>query len=133
MIAPSVVAGIDLVQIREVAQSLERLGEAYVRRIFTEDEIAYCSSQPPLAPARFAARFAAKEATLKALRLQDEGLNLRQIEVLRTAGGGTDLALHGTAKERAEAAGWTSWAVSLSHEGDYAIALVVVQVGGVTR
>jgi holo-[acyl-carrier protein] synthase len=130
MTIPSVRVGIDLVKIAEVAESLEHLGDAYAKRIFTEEEIAFCSTHPPLAPSRYAARFAAKEATLKALRMEDQGLDLRSIEVVRTPGGATDLALHGSAAEHAKKAGWTSSAVSLSHEGDYAIAIVVAQVGG---
>ena len=130
MTIPSVRVGIDLVRIGEVAESLERLGETYAKRIFTDDEIAYCAAHPPLAPARFAARFAAKEAALKALRMEDQGVDLRHIEVVRTPGGGTDLALYGHAAEWAQTQGWTSSAVSLSHEGDYAIAIVVAQVGG---
>ena len=131
MTIPSVTVGVDLVRIREVADSLERLGDAVDRakRIFTDDEIAYCAAHPPLAPNRFAARFAAKEATLKALRMEDQGVDF-DIEVVRTPRRGTDLALHGAAAEWARAAGWTSSAVSLSHEGDYAIAVVVGQVGG---
>jgi holo-[acyl-carrier protein] synthase len=130
MTIPSIRVGVDLVRIAEVAESLERLGDAYAKRIFTDDEIAFCSAHPPLAPSRFAARFAAKEATLKALRMEDQGVDFRSIEVVRTPGGGTDLALHGHAAEWAQSAGWTSSAVSLSHEGDYAIAMVVAQVGG---
>jgi holo-[acyl-carrier protein] synthase len=130
---PSISVGIDLVEISEVARSLEKLGEAYAKRIFTDDEIKYCSTSPSLAPSRFAARFAAKEAALKALRLWDRGLDFRHIEVRRNPGGGTDLALHGAAVTWAETAGWTSWAVSMSHEGNYAIAMVVAQVAGASR
>jgi holo-[acyl-carrier protein] synthase len=79
-----------------------------------------------MAPARFAARFAAKEATLKVLRLDDQGLDLRAIEVKQMPGGWTDLLLHGRAKQLADEAGWSSWSVSLSHEGDYATAVVAV-------
>lgn len=135
MTMPSIRVGIDLVQISEVARSLEHLGDAYAKRIFTDDEIAYCSANPPIAPSLFAARFAAKEAALKALRVedQDQGLDLRTIEVRRLPGGGAELVLHGTAAVWAQTAGWTAWDMSLSHEGDYAIALVVAQVGGTDR
>jgi holo-[acyl-carrier protein] synthase len=125
-----VIVGIDLVQVSQVASSLDRLGEAYANRIFTAEEIAYCSTNPIMAPSRFAARFAAKEATLKALRLDDQGLDLRTIEVQQEAGGWTNIVLHGRAKELAEAASWSSWSMSLSHEGDYATAVVMVMADG---
>ena len=126
--APQVVVGVDLVQVSQVARSLDSLGEAYMRRICTADEIATCNSNPMMAPARFAARFAAKEATLKALRLDDQGLDLRAIEVKQMQGGWVDLVLHGRALELAEQAGWSTWSVSLSHEGDYASAVVAVMI-----
>jgi len=119
-----VVVGIDLVQISQVAKSLQQLGDAYVSRIFTSVESAYCSENPIVAPSRFAARFAAKEATLKALRLDDQGVDLRTIEVKQMPGGWTEIELHGAAKELAASAGWSSCSVSLSHEGDYATAVV---------
>ncbi|HXI59333.1 MAG TPA: 4'-phosphopantetheinyl transferase superfamily protein [Polyangia bacterium] len=124
--APGIIVGVDLVQVSQVAMSLDSLGEAYMRRICTPDEIAYCNANPMMAPARFAARFAAKEATLKVLRLDDQGLDLRAIEVKQMPGGWTDLLLHGRAKQLADEAGWSSWSVSLSHEGDYATAVVAV-------
>jgi holo-[acyl-carrier protein] synthase len=127
---PSLRVGVDLTQVSQVAASLARLGDAYVKRLFTPAEIAYCSANPTLAPERFAARFAAKEAARKALRLGDEGLDLRQIEVKRTAAGWCDLILHGRARALAQRARWTSWSVSLSHEGDYATAVVVALADG---
>lgn len=121
-----VFAGVDLVQVSQVAASIGRLGDLYLQRICTPAEIAYCNSSPVMTPARVAARFAAKEATLKALRLPDQGLDLRSIEVVQAPGGWCDLELHGRAQEMATAAGWQSWTVSLSHEGDYAAAVVAV-------
>jgi len=99
-----------------------------VNRIVTAGEISYCSENPLVAPSRYAARFAAKEATLKALRLDDQGVDLRAIEVKQMPGGWTEIELHGTAKELAASAGWSSCSVSLSHEGDYATAVVAATV-----
>lgn len=124
----NIVVGIDLVQISQVASSLSRLGDAYVSRIFTPGEIAYCSANPIVAPSRYAARFAAKEATLKALRLEDQGVDLRTIEMKQTAGGWCEIELHGAARGLADAAGWVSCSVSISHEGDYATAVVAAIV-----
>lgn len=125
---PRLAVGIDLAQISQVASSLDRLGDAYMTRIFTSDEIAYCSTSPAMAPSRFAARFAAKEATLKALRLEDQGVDMRTIEVRQMPGGWSEIALSGRAQELAAAAGWSSWSVSLSHEGDYATAVVTAVI-----
>lgn len=120
------VVGVDLVQISDVARSLDSLGDRYVRRVFTDGEIAYCTASPEMATARFAARFAAKEATLKALRLHDHGLDWRAIEVRQEPAGWCELQLHGDAAALAEQAGWMSASLSLSHEGDYATAMVGV-------
>ena len=116
--------GIDLVQVSRVAESMNHFGERFLRRVFTDAEIAYATSAPDLSPMRLAARFAAKEAAKKALGL--EGIGWRQIEVQRGPTGAVELVLHGnaaaTAPERDELA------VSLSHEGDYATAVVVTHI-----
>ena len=118
--------GIDLVQVSRIAESLERLGERFLNRVFTRDEIAYATAAPALAAERLAARFAAKEATLKALRLDEGGgIDLRDIEVRRSPSGACELLLHGRAGRAAEVAGIAHLALSLSHEGDYAAAVVV--------
>lgn len=120
------VVGVDLVQVSDVARSIDALGDRYVRRVFTEREIAYCTASPEMTSARFAARFAAKEATLKALRLHDHGLDWRAIEVRQEPAGWCELQLHGDAATLAEQAGWICASLSLSHEGDYATAMVGV-------
>ena len=115
--------GIDLVQISRVAESLQQFGEQFMRRVFTDGEIAYATAAPELTAERFAARFAAKEAARKAFRFGG-GIGWRQIEVQRTPSGACDLVLHG---EAARAAGDCVAAVSLSHEADFATAVVVIQ------
>jgi holo-[acyl-carrier protein] synthase len=117
--------GIDLVQVSRIAESLQNFGEKFMRRLFTEHEIAYSTSSEALMARRFAKRFAAKEATIKALSLSDAGLDWRQIEVLRDASGQCSLALHGVAREAAERARVSELSLSLSHDGDYATAMVV--------
>jgi holo-[acyl-carrier protein] synthase len=117
--------GTDLVQISRIAESLENFGEKFIKRLFTEHEIAYAMSSEALSAARFAKRFAAKEATIKALNLSDAGLDWRQIEVRRDASGQCTLALHGVAREAAERARVRELSLSLSHDGDYATAMVV--------
>lgn len=116
--------GIDLVQVSRIVESMSTFGDRFLARIFTSEEIAYASSAPALAPMRFAARFAAKEAAKKALDL--DGVDWRDIEVRRMRSGAVDLVLHGAAAEIAPPT--EGLALSLSHEGDYATAVVVTQV-----
>ena len=125
MTAPPLRVGVDLVQISTVVASIERFGDHYLRRIFTDDEIAYARSAPSQAAERLAARFAAKEATIKALQMAELGINLRDIEVRRLPSGTVELSLHGIAADVASRYGKDGLAVSLSHEGDYAMAVVV--------
>lgn len=117
--------GTDLVQVSRIAESIATFGEKFTRRLFTEHEIAYATSSESLQSARFAARFAAKEATIKALNLAQVGLDWKQIEVLRDDDGHCTLALHGVARDAAARARIQELSVSLSHDGDYASAVVV--------
>ena len=116
--------GIDLVQLSRVGESMATFGDRFLKRVFTEGEIAYATSAPDLTPARLAVRFAAKEATVKALDLAERGVGWREIEVTRAPSGAPQLLLHGNARAAAEEAG-AALSVSLSHEGDYATAVVI--------
>jgi holo-[acyl-carrier protein] synthase len=120
--------GIDLVLVSRIAESLERFGDRFLLRIFTDEEIAYAAAAPAQRAERLAARFAAKEATIKALRLQDRAIDWRDIEVCRTPAGFVELALRGGAAEAAAQCGASDLALSLSHEGDFATAVVVTRV-----
>ena len=130
------VVGVDLVEVKEVLGSIERFGDRYVRRLFTDDEIAYCrahsaqshgdASGAAWEAMRFAARFAAKEATIKVLRT-DERPDFRTIEVRRSRVGWCDVVLHGAAKELADAAGIDELSLSMSHEPGFATAVVVAR------
>lgn len=120
--------GVDLVRISRIVESLELFGDRFLRRVFTEGEIAYASAAPAQAAERLATRFAAKEATIKALGLVDRGIAWRDIEVRRGPTGACAMALSGSAGEAAAALGAGELAVSLSHEGDYAAAVVVTHV-----
>jgi holo-[acyl-carrier protein] synthase len=120
--------GTDVVSVNEISRSLERFGERYVRRIFTPREAAYCRSAVGRSVAeRFAARFAAKEAVLKALRLGDLSVEWRSIEVLRHASGWCDVVLHGEAAALAARRGIDTLSLSMSHDADCAIAVAVAQ------
>src|SRR5262245_10823642 len=121
--------GIDIVSVEDVSQSLERFGERYVRRVFTNHEAEYCRSGAGRAAAeRFAARFAAKEATLKALQPDAPSADWRSIEVLRHASGRCEVVLHGEAAALAARQGIRALALSMSHHADSAAAVVVAQV-----
>ncbi len=114
--------GIDLVSIARVEAAVERWGERFLERVFTGREIAY--SRRMHRPARsLAARFAAKEAFFKAVSAAGaRGVPLKDIEVVVTAGGAPALVAHGRA---AAALGERKAALSISHDGDHAIAVVV--------
>lgn len=115
--------GIDLVQISRIAESVAAFGDRFVARVFTDGERAYAyAGGPERAAEKLAARFAAKEAAKKALGL--DGVGWRAIEVVRGADGAPALALHGVTIVG-------QLAVSFSHEGDYATA-VVIWYGGDT-
>ena len=114
--------GIDLVSVSRINESLAAFGDRFLHRLFTKDEIAYATSAPAQTGERLAARFAAKEAAKKALGAGD-GVGWRQIEVVREPSGACNLVLH---DEAARAAGPCMTAVSLSHEGDLATAVVVL-------
>lgn len=117
--------GIDVVRISEIAASLARFGERFLRRIYTAAEVSYAQSGTSVVE-RLSARFAAKEAALKALDFCHAGVNLRDIEVVRDRAGACSLVLHGRAAELASALGPHDISLSLTHEGDYAIAAVTV-------
>ena len=119
--------GIDLVQVSRIAESLAQFGDRFLRRVFTDGEIAYATAAPAQTAQRLAARFAAKEAAKKALAMPDDvGIGWREIEVVRAPSGACGLRLTG---EAARAAGAAELAVSLSHEGDFATAVVVTNTG----
>jgi holo-[acyl-carrier protein] synthase len=119
--------------VAHVAQSLEQFGDRYLNRVYTRAEIdSYASSASQAS--HFAARFAAKEAAFKALHggdetsapdARDEPFDWRTIEVLRRPDGSPSLRLHGRMRDLAERRGVRHLDLSLSHDGDYAIAFVV--------
>ena len=118
--------GLDLVSVDEVAEALRAPhGDRYLARVYTETEVADCRSAAGIDPERLAARFAAKEATLKVLSTGDDGVSLLDIEVIRESSGRVHLELHGRAAELAAAAGVLDLALSLTHEGGFAAAVVV--------
>jgi holo-[acyl-carrier protein] synthase len=122
---PRTSVGIDLVRISRISESLELFGAKFLERVFTQAEIAYATATPTLTAERLAARFAAKEATIKALDFAEAGVSWRDIEIARRTSGACDVVLHGAALDVAHDRGFEELSVSLSHEGDYATAVVL--------
>lgn len=122
--------GSDLCDIRRIAGSLERFGERFTHRIYTEGERAKAASRADPAPT-YARRFAAKEATAKALGVGISGLSWTDIEVGNDARGAPALRLHGGAAERLAAitpGGCEARLhLSLTDDPPYAIAFVVIE------
>lgn len=116
--------GVDIIEIDRVAATLARFGDRFLQRIYTTGEIAYCRGRAP----QLAARFAAKEAVMKALGTGTRGVGWQEVEVTRKRSGEPGIALHGRAATRAEKLGIDHLALSLSHSRHYAVASVV---GGV--
>ena len=130
MVVSSTVVGIDLVRVSRIAESVAEFGSRFLERIFTEGELAYCLANEHTRDERLAARFAAKEAARKVLRIGDDAVPWRSIEVERTPGGWCELALHGDARALADRAGLVAFSVSLTHEADHASAVVLGQRRG---
>jgi holo-[acyl-carrier protein] synthase len=120
--------GIDLVAVASVGESLTGSHrEHYLKRIYTEREVDACRGPSGrIEPQRLAARFAAKEAAIKALPGAGEEVRLTQIEVVQDESGSTALELSGRAAELLGDSGGTDIAVSLTHEGGFAAATVVI-------
>ena len=127
--------GVDLVRVADVTESIARFGERYTERLFTADERAYCDADVPRAAERYAARFAAKEATVKVFRaMAHDAIDPRSIEVRQLPEGACEIVLHDGAIALARRSGITE--LSMSHEQDYATATVVAcfaPVGDATR
>ena len=115
--------GVDIIEISRVRQVLDRYGQRFLDRVFTPAEIEYCRGRAP----NLAARFAAKEATMKALGTGFRGVGWRDIEVVRKQSGAPSIELHGRAELRARRLGLQEMALSLSHSREYAVASVVAQ------
>ena len=119
--------GIDIAEVPRIAQAISRYGDRFLRRIFTEGEIQYCESKASRVQS-YAARFAAKEAAMKALGTGwNRGVRWRDVEVCRQPGSRPTLAFHGKAAEFASRLGAVHVALSLTHTSDEAIAQVILE------
>jgi holo-[acyl-carrier protein] synthase len=123
--------GIDVIEIDRIADTIARYGDRFTHRIFTEKEIAYCTSRREPA-VHFAGRFAAKEAAMKALGTgRSQQVLWRDIEVVR-AGGPPQLRFHGGAARRSAAIGADSSLLTITHSRTVAVAQVLI-MGEQTR
>jgi holo-[acyl-carrier protein] synthase len=119
--------GIDIVEISRIKDVFARRGERFRSRVFTGDEIEYCESRASSIES-YAARFAAKEAAMKALGTGwAEGIAWRDIEVTRAESGAPVLRLRGRALERFDEIGGRKAHLSLTHSRDFAIAQVIFE------
>src|SRR5579862_2268319 len=119
--------GIDVVEVPRVAAAIERFGQRFLERIYTPDEIKYCESKANRVE-RYAARFAAKEAAMKALGTGwNHGVRWRDIEVKRQPGGRPTIAFYGKAAEFAAKLGTRNIALSLTHTESEAFAQVILE------
>jgi holo-[acyl-carrier protein] synthase len=120
-------SGIDIAEVPRIASSIRRFGDRFLQRVYTAGEIRYCQSKANSAE-RYAARFAAKEAAMKALGTGwSRGVRWRDIEVAREPGGRPTIVFHGKAAEFAERLGTLHIALSLSHTSEQAIAQVILE------
>ena len=113
--------GTDIIEIARIEQAIARWGESFLRRIYTDPELSLYHDHPP----SLAARFAAKEAVMKAIGTPNQGIGWRDIEILSDSDGRPFVHLYGKAQNRASSLGLDELAISLSHSRDYAIAFVV--------
>ena len=123
---PIIGHGVDLVEVARIAALLDEHGPRFVERCFTEAEQAYAESGRRHRAERYAARFAGKEAVLKALGTGwRQGIAWRNVEVRRQPSGRPTLALSGGCAEWAARLGIVEWHLSLSHAGGFAVASVI--------
>jgi len=119
--------GVDIAEVTRIKAAGERYGERFLNRVFTPEEIRYCTSKANTGE-RLAARFAAKEAGMKAIGTGlRHGVTWQDVEVVRQPGGRPGLRLTGKAAEFAAALGCKRIHLSLSHTEEHAIAHVILE------
>jgi len=119
--------GIDVIQNERIRDSIQRFGDRFLKRIYTEGEIEYCRkcAQPEI---HYAARFAAKEAAFKALGTGwAGGIKWKDVEVVRMPTGKPELHLHGEASSYAASVGANRFYVSLTHDQLVSCAVVIME------
>ena len=119
--------GIDIIEVRRIREVLVRTPR-FVERVFTSAERTYCDGRGAVAAQHYAARFAAKEAALKALQTGWRGgIGWQDVEVASRDGGAPYLLFHGLVQELFAGSGATTAHLSLSHTNEHAIAEVILE------
>ncbi|HEY7351540.1 MAG TPA: holo-[acyl-carrier-protein] synthase [Terriglobales bacterium] len=119
--------GIDIAEVPRIAESIGRFGDRFLQRVFTDGEIRYCESKANRVE-RYAARFAAKEAAMKALGTGwNHGVRWRDVEVFREPGRRPTIRFYGKAQEFATNMRVKNISLSLSHTPEQAIASVILE------
>ncbi len=113
--------GIDIIEIARIKKAIARWGEGFLQRVYTEPELKLYYKKP----SSLAARFAGKEAVIKALGTKAKGIGWKEIEILSDPSGQPVVNLYGKAQNQANGLGLDNLAISLSHSRGYAIACVV--------
>jgi holo-[acyl-carrier protein] synthase len=120
--------GIDLASVDTVRDSIAAHGSRYLERVYSPREIADCSTEAGVDPERLAARFAAKEAAFKVLRVGDAAVTWQEVEIRRDSTGWVKVHLTGNAARLAKQAGITDLSLSVTHERVCAAAVVIAEV-----
>jgi len=115
--------GIDIIEIHRIKDVYLKYPERFMKKVFTNHEISYCRGRYP----QIAARFASKEAVMKALGTGIRGVPWKSIEVYRARGKAPEIILHGNAKKKAQELGINRISISISHSRNYAVASVVAE------
>lgn len=119
--------GVDIAEVQRVKLAIERQGEKFLRRVYTENEIAYCEKFKNKFE-RYAGRFAVKEAAMKALGTGwSRGVRWVDIETVRQSGGRPSVALYGEAKKIAAQLGVKTVALSITHTETQALAQIIFE------
>jgi len=113
--------GVDIIEIARIEQAIARWGESFLHRIYTKSELKFYHKQP----SSLAARFAGKEAIIKAIGAPTKGISWREIEILSDPSGKPSVHLYGKAQKQANNLGLDKLAISLSHSKEHAIAFIV--------
>jgi holo-[acyl-carrier protein] synthase len=113
--------GTDIIEIARIKKAVNRRGEDFLHRVYTDSELRLCRKKP----SSLAARFAGKEAVIKALGIPSKGISWQEIEILSDRSGKPLVRLYGRAQNQATSLGLNELAISLSHSREYAIASVM--------
>ncbi|HEY4492839.1 MAG TPA: holo-ACP synthase [Acidobacteriota bacterium] len=118
--------GTDIIQVKRIADAIERYGDRFVRRIFTALEIEYCSARKTAA-LHYAGRFAAKESAFKAMQHGWGDVKWTDVEIYNEPSGAPKLNFYGKAAEIVKSLNVTRSYVSISHIEEYATAIVILE------